>query len=87
MSGMVEWTLKEYLRAHDLSVYSLVKATDGALSNTGLYNLSRGTKQVKLETLDLILTALRDLTGKDVAIGDVLRYTPPVKASGFAGEG
>ncbi|WP_191240919.1 helix-turn-helix domain-containing protein [Deinococcus ficus] len=83
---MVEWQLREYLDAHGLSVYSLVKATGGALSTTGVYNLSRGTKQVKLETLDLIITALREMTGHDVTVGDVLRYTPHAAAPG-AGEG
>lgn len=79
---MVEWQLREYLDVHGLSVYRLVKATGGALSTTGVYNLSRGTKQVKLETLDLIITALRDLTGHDVKVGDILRYIPNTAGEG-----
>lgn len=67
----VNWRLKDYLAAHDLTAYQLVKAS-GLAPNT-VYSLARGKQtQIRLETIAGVLGGLRQLTGSAVAITDIL---------------
>jgi DNA-binding Xre family transcriptional regulator len=67
----MKWTLKDYLAEHDLTPYQLAKAT--GLSVNTVYPLARGeAKGIQLETLQTVLSALDDLTGKRVELGDLL---------------
>lgn len=75
LSGMIKWTLKEYLQAHDLSAYRLVQTAE--VSPTTVYALARGThERVSLEVLDKVLAGLEKLTGQPVEIGDLLERQP-----------
>lgn len=67
----MRWTLKDYLNRHDLTAYQLAKAT--GLSVNTVYPLARGeAKGIQLETLQTVLSALDELTGERVELGDVL---------------
>jgi transcriptional regulator with XRE-family HTH domain len=67
----MRWTLKDYLNQHDLTAYQLAKAT--GLSVNTIYPLARGeAKGIQLETLQTVLDALDDLTGKRVDVSDLL---------------
>lgn len=67
----VEWRLKDYLTAHDLTAYQLVKASN--LAPNTVYSLARGKQtQVRLDTIAGVLGGLRQLTGSEVALTDIL---------------
>jgi len=74
----VKWRLKEFLSKHNLSTYQLVDKAHGKLSRTGVYRLTDDDlKGVRFESIAAIIPALRELTGEDVDIGDLLEYTGP----------
>lgn len=79
----VKWRLKDFLDRHGLSTYQLVDKTHGKLSRTGVYRLTdNDLKGVRFESLAAIIPALRELTGEEVQISDLLEYdegttTPP----------
>jgi DNA-binding Xre family transcriptional regulator len=76
--GKVKWRLKEYLDEHDVSAYALTKAA--TLSPNAIYSIARGeTNQVRLETLEGLLTGLRKLTGEEVGFEDLLDYEPALE--------
>lgn len=77
----VKWRLKEFLNEHDLSTYQLVDKAHGKLSRTGVYRLTDDElKGVRFESLAAIIPALRELTGEDVQVSDLLEYvgSPPI---------
>lgn len=72
---MIRWKLKEFLHDHNLTVYKLTKAAEGRLSSNHIYILARGTtKTVELETLNVLIETLQDLTNKPVNVADLLEY-------------
>ena len=72
----VRWTVRPFLVRHGLSAYRLMKQS--GLAQGTVYRLVRGeTNTLNAETLDRVMTALRELTGEDVQIGDLLRYEEP----------
>lgn len=75
----VQFTLKNYLDAHGLTAYRLAEQTKGRLSRGTVYALARGSAaRVDLSTLGTVITALEELTGREVAPGDLLgAYTLP----------
>lgn len=79
----IRWKFKEYLDAHGLNASQVVDKTDGKLSRKGVYRLTDDElKGVRFESLAAIIPALRELTGEDVAVGDLLEYVgdaPPRK--------
>ncbi len=78
----VEWRLKDYLVAHDLTAYQLVKAS--SLAPNTVYSLARGKQtQVRLDTIAGVLGGLRQLTGSEVALTDILVHeTKPEPEAG-----
>lgn len=67
----VSWKLKDYLTAHNLTAYQLVRAS--SLAPNTVYGLARGKQtQVRLDTIAGVLGGLRQLTGEDVALTDIL---------------
>lgn len=69
--------LKEFLEERDISVYRLAQETEGSLSRTSLYSLTSQTsppKGILFESLDTLIPALRELTGEEVNIEDLLEY-------------
>jgi DNA-binding Xre family transcriptional regulator len=89
----MKWRLKSYLDEHNLTPYSLVRAT--GVSPTTVYGIAQGKhERISLEVLDKVLWGLERLTGETVEISDVLEREPmPVDdqaallASGTAGLG
>lgn len=80
---MIRWKFKEFLDAHGLNASQVVDKTDGKLSRNGVYRLTDNElKGVRFESLAAIIPALRELTGEDVMVGDLLEYVaeaPPKK--------
>ena len=73
--GMVNWNLKPILDERKITRYALSKRSGLAMGTIYAMYDNRG-KQVGLETLNSVLDALRDLTGENIEIGDVLTYSP-----------
>lgn len=69
-----QWRLKEFLSEHNIKPAALAQATEGRLSRTSVYALSRGAEAVRLDTLDTLLPALSILTGRRVDVGDLIVY-------------
>lgn len=68
---IVEWRLKDYLKRHELTAYQLVRASN--LAPNTVYSLARGQQnQVRLDTIAGVLRGLRELTGDEVALTDIL---------------
>lgn len=67
----VSWKLKDYLKTHNLTAYQLVRASN--LAPNTVYSLARGEQnQVRLDTIAGVLSGLRQLTGDEVALTDIL---------------
>ena len=76
----VRWKVYEILKAHDISVYRLMK--ESGLAQGTVYRLVKGdTSTVNAETLDRVMTTLRRLTGKRLQISDLLDYEDPREQS------
>ncbi|MDQ3397157.1 MAG: helix-turn-helix transcriptional regulator [Deinococcota bacterium] len=73
----MRWKVKEVLEANDLNTFALVNKTHGKLSHNTVYALARGEpKRIALETLQEVIEALSDLTGRPVNVQDLLEYAP-----------
>ena len=73
MTMPVRWKVKEYLEAHDLTPYRLMK--ESGLAQGTVYRLVNGdTRNLNADTLDAAIKALRSLTGKSVSVSDLLEY-------------
>jgi DNA-binding Xre family transcriptional regulator len=69
----VRWKVKQFLGAHSLTPYRLMK--ESGLAQGTVYRLVNGdTQNLNASTLDATIKALRTLTGKRVDIPDVLEY-------------
>lgn len=67
----VSWKLKDYLKTRNLTAYQLVRASN--LAPNTVYSLARGEQnQVRLDTIAGVLSGLRQLTGDEVALTDIL---------------
>jgi DNA-binding Xre family transcriptional regulator len=85
---MIRWHLADYLAAHDLNAHQLAQRS--GLSLTTVYAITGSKVQrVDLKTLERILLTLRELTGDEVQVGDLLslgssqepqRASPPWQA-------
>ena len=71
----IEWKLKTLLEQHELSAYRVAKQ-----ANIGLTTIYRFTNnQVQTfsgHTIDDILQAIYELTGKRYGIGDIVEWKP-----------
>lgn len=80
---VTSWRLREFLDVHGLSAYAVVQATNGRLAANTVYALASGkTRQVELNTLDAVITALRALTEIDVTPSDLLFYQDGAQPGG-----
>jgi DNA-binding Xre family transcriptional regulator len=69
----VRWKVKQYLEAHNLTPYRLMK--ESGLAQGTVYRLVNGdTHNLNASTLDATIKALSSLTGEHVDISDVLEY-------------
>jgi DNA-binding Xre family transcriptional regulator len=72
---MITWKLKSFLEQNKISAYALAKEVAPKLSANTVYSLVRDTPQrVDLDSLDTILTALRQMTKQNVQLGQLLEY-------------
>lgn len=80
------WKLRDYLHDRRIRPAKLATLLEGRMSRNSIYGLvgEEPPKAVYLETIDAIIPALRELTGEDVQVSDLLEYepTPGVSASG-----
>ncbi|MGL4609019.1 MAG: helix-turn-helix domain-containing protein [Trueperaceae bacterium] len=71
---MIRIRLDKFLQPQG-SVVAFALAKKTGLSYTTLHELKTGEKKViKSDNLDKIITALRELTGKDITPNDLLEY-------------
>jgi DNA-binding Xre family transcriptional regulator len=72
----VHWTVRPLLERHGISAYRLMK--ESGLAQGTVYRLVRGdTRSLNADTLDRVMTALRNLTKEKVEVGDLLQYEDP----------
>jgi DNA-binding Xre family transcriptional regulator len=69
----VRWKVKEVLNTHDITPYRLVKAS--GLAQATIYRLvNDDTTGLSTETLSVLLGTLRELTGEELGVADLLSY-------------
>jgi DNA-binding Xre family transcriptional regulator len=69
----VRWKVKEVLNRHDITPYRLVKAS--GLAQATVYRLvNNDTAGLSTETLTVLLRTLRELTGEELGVADLLSY-------------
>ncbi len=72
---MIRWKLKTVLKEYNLTPYRLAKATNGKLSLNATYNaVADGLTGVKFESLSIIISALRVLTGRQIGVEDLFEF-------------
>jgi DNA-binding Xre family transcriptional regulator len=60
-----------------VSAYKLAELSNGRLSRTGIYRLTADDlKAIRFESLGVLIPALRELTGEQVEVSDLLEYVP-----------
>ncbi|MDQ3460708.1 MAG: helix-turn-helix transcriptional regulator [Deinococcota bacterium] len=80
---MTKWKLKEFLDAHGVTAYALSQKVKGEVSRNSIYNmLKERPRGVYLATLDAIIPALRELTGKPVGVADLFEVDEGLNRSG-----
>jgi DNA-binding Xre family transcriptional regulator len=67
------WKVKEFLEAHNVSAYRLMKEA-GVAQGTAYRLANNQANGLNLKTLDAVIEALRRLTGKRVLLADLLEY-------------
>lgn len=74
-SVMIRWKLKALLEAYNLTPYRLAKATHGKLSLNAVYNaVADDLTAIKFESLGTLINALRELTGKQIGVENLIEY-------------
>lgn len=69
----MNWQLEGYLKQNGLRAIDLVRKT--GLSTNTIYPMVRNDAQrVDRNTLDAVIQALRELTGKHTEVSDLLRF-------------
>ncbi|WP_075834952.1 helix-turn-helix domain-containing protein [Deinococcus marmoris] len=81
----VRWRLSDVLEEHGITAYALAKA--GGIDRMGtVYRIARRghePSRIDLPTLARIVTGLRQLTGQEIQISDILEYVfDPSEESG-----
>lgn len=74
----VKWRLSEFLQHNNVTAYKLAHTVKNARANT-IYRIAREgneMKRVDFEVLADMLVGLRELTGKDVQLTDLLEFDP-----------
>lgn len=72
------WRLAEFLSERNLSVYAVAKGR-GVTRMNSIYRMARRgdePQRVDLHVLAEVVAELRELTGENVQIGDLLEYVP-----------
>ncbi len=79
--GTIKWKLAEFLEAHKLTAYRLATTLDSHTRTPTIYRIAK--KNVELSRVDFtvlatVIEGLRELTGKDVSVSDLLEYREEV---------
>jgi transcriptional regulator with XRE-family HTH domain len=91
---MLRFKLKLFLEQHGLTAYQLAQAVE-ELDEQTIFAYARGSRTPRLDSLDLLIGALRDLTGLEVGVADLLEYhderadereAPPPASRTFPGD-
>jgi DNA-binding Xre family transcriptional regulator len=80
-ASVIVFNLKHLLEKHGISSYKFERSVEGYAPVT-IKKIVSGENNPSLESLDKIITALRNLTGENVTPNDLLEYIPdkPSKA-------
>lgn len=75
--GTIKWKLAEFLTANKLTAYRLATTLDSHTRAPTIYRIAK--KDVELSRIDFtvlgtVIDGLRELTGKDVSVSDLLEY-------------
>jgi DNA-binding XRE family transcriptional regulator len=70
---VIRLRLKEVLEEHGVSPYALGKAVEGISPKT-VYMYVNGMRQPSLGALSNVIKAIRELTGENIEVEDVLKY-------------
>lgn len=73
--SVIVFKLKHLLEQHDISSYKFERSVEGYAPVT-IKKIVSGENNPSLESLDKIITALRNLTGENVTPNDLLEYIP-----------
>lgn len=71
-----QWRLKQFLNDHGIKPAVVARMTQGRLSRNSVYALVRSAEAVRFDTLDVLLPALQEITGEEVAVSDLISYEP-----------
>ena len=79
--GTIKWKLAEFLDAHNLTAYRLATTLDSHTRTPTIYRIAK--KNVELSRVDFtvmasVIDGLRELTGEDVTVSDLLEYREDV---------
>jgi DNA-binding Xre family transcriptional regulator len=72
---VIEFKLKAVLEKHGMSGYRLEQSVEEFAPIT-IRKIVSGENSVSLESLNSIISALRQLTGKEIEVSDLLEYIP-----------
>jgi hypothetical protein len=75
----VNWKFPELLEQHDTTAYQVVKHIGDVGLMGSIYKLAEKDKRptrANFETIGKIITALREITGEDITLEDLLEYSP-----------
>ncbi len=75
--GTIKWKLAEFLEANKLTAYRLATTLDSHTRTPTIYRIAK--KGVELSRVDFavlatVIEGLRELTGKDISVSDLLEY-------------
>lgn len=70
---MIRFKLKAYLEREGVPLREFARRVEG-LSPKTIYTYASGTRNPTLDSLDRLITALRDVTGHPVEVADLLEY-------------
>lgn len=77
--GTLHWKLAQFLKDNDLTAYRLAQTLGTRGRMPTIYRLVREGQEptrVDLPTLATVIDGLRELTGRNVTLNDVLEYRP-----------
>ena len=71
----MKWKFPQFIDSNNITVYALAQKLEGEVTITTLYNLkNKEQKRIDLSTLNALIPALAQLTGKKVGLTDLLEY-------------
>ena len=69
----IRFRLREFLEEHDITPYRLSKESGVTLRT--IYGINRDlTKRIDKETLNAVMIALEELTGKSLEVSDLITF-------------